>query len=513
MEFKEYLENRYKKCNVPLSPALTYSDVCIEPSYSDLESRSEVNTTIAIGDIRLTVPLVASNFPFVDGKTAVLMALHGGMAVISRDLSIEEEVKRIQYVKQYHKTPRYADFDWNRLFLRNSEKTLEEALVQMKKERTSILFYSQDGVNPTHYILWTDCKMAAETGKIQSSIKEHLRELSMKASVSKENLSYEKLLKCVEESRSHVVLVKDQEKSIGFISTDYIFRTDNGHRHALNTRGELVVSGAVGARDQGEVRERTQAILNVGVDAIFIDVAHGDSLAVKTTIQTVQNEIKGKFENIPVIAGNIATPQAAEWMLKEGVHVKVGIGPGRTCKTRTVSGVGVPQLKAVIEVAAMRDYLREQGTIDSHLTVMADGGFQGENGNIVKAIVAGADWVMRGAIGRMLEPPTERIIEGGIVKAQYFGNGSLGHQLNSKIFEDRDPLNPFKAIVQFKDEGERHLSPVKQPISVWLALVKNSLQIGGGYIGASKLSEFSEKGKFIYQTQSGMKEGLAGSKR
>lgn len=307
---------------------------------------------------------------------------------------------------------------------------------------------------------------------------------------AREGVSLEEAIDILQKHKVEKLPVVDENGVIkGLITIKDIVKRKKYPNACKDNFGRLRVGAAVGVGP--DVMERVKALVSVGVDVIVVDTAHGHSVRV---LQTVE-KIKGEYPNIDVVGGNIATPEAAEDLIKAGADgVKVGIGPGSICTTRIVAGIGVPQITAI---AKCSEVTRKYGK-----TLIADGGIR-YSGDIVKAIAAGADTVMLGSLfAGTEESPGERIFYQGRSYKVYRGMGSLG-AMKARFSSDRYSQ---ESVEKFVPEGIEGRIPFKGPLADVVYQLVGGLRSGMGYTGCKTIKELQEKTKFIKITNAGLRE-------
>jgi IMP dehydrogenase len=459
---------------------LTFDDVLILPAYSEiLPSEVDISSKLT-RDIKLNLPLLSSAMDTVtEADMAIELAKEGGIGIIHRNLSIDEQVMEVEKVKKYSswiiKSPIFVD----------EETTVGEAIEIMRKNNISGL-----PVVRNQYLVGivTSRDLRFETNKMKK-IKDVMTPRE-KLVVVKEGIDQETAKEIMHRHKiEKLPVVDDDFKLKGLITLKDIRKAEENPQALRDKSGRLMVGAAVGVGPK-EI-ERAVALVESGVDVLVIDSAHGHSKAVLETLK----EIKRKLD-VQVIAGNVGTYEGALFLANAGADaVKVGVGPGSICTTRVVTGVGVPQISAIIEC---RRALKDLG-----VPLIADGGIR-YTGDIVKALVAGADSVM---LGNMLagaeEAPGEKVIRDGRPYKVYRGMGSedairdgMKKGVRSRYLTGDDIL----------PEGVVGLVPYKGPVRFILSNIAKAIKAAFGYIGAKNIEEARKKAKMIRITEAGYKE-------
>ena len=465
------------------STSLTYDDVLIKPGYSevlphdvDLKSRFSRN-------IFLNTPLVSSAMDTVtESETAIVMAQEGGLGVIHKNLSIEDQAKEVSKVKRYE-----SGMIINPITVRPNSSLNDLLEVTRKHNITGVPVTNGD--NELVGIL-TSRDMRFETN-FNQKVSDVMTPLDKLVS-AKEGISSEDAKKLLHKKRiEKLPIIDNQNKLVGLITIKDILKSIDFPNSNRDELGSLRVAAAVGVG--ASELERAQALIKAGVDAIVIDTAHGHSKGVIDMIK----KVRGLSEKIDIVAGNVATASACRDLIKAGVDgIKVGIGPGSICTTRVVAGIGVPQLSAVLECAEV--------CLKENIPFIADGGVK-YSGDIVKALAAGASCVMIGSLfAGTDEAPGERILYQGRSYKVYRGMGSLGAMaLGSK---DRYSQKHVEETNKLVPEGIEGQVPYRGSLSSNIYQMIGGLRSGMGYIGAGNLKDLVKKSEFIKITSASLKE-------
>lgn len=464
-----------------LGEALTYDDVLLAPAYSEVMPREVDVTTRFTKNIRINAPIVSAAMDTVtESSLAIAIAQEGGIGVLHKNMSIEAQAKEVRKVKRAESGMILDPVTLKR------EAVVNDALALMKEHRIGgIPVVDEEGYLVgivTNRDLRFEKNMQRPITEVMTSenliTTQDARDLNKTEEILQEN-KIEKL-----------PVVDTNNKLIGLVTYKDLMKSKLKPSACKDEHGRLRVAAAVGVT--GDTLERVAALNKVSVDAIVIDTAHGHSKGVVEMLK----KVKAEFPNLDVIVGNIATPEAAKYLVEAGADaVKVGIGPGSICTTRIIAGVGVPQFTAVYEVA--------KALKGSGVPIIADGGIR-FTGDIVKAIAAGADTIMAGSMfAGVDESPGETIIYEGRKFKSYRGMGSIeAMQKGSKDRYFQDAEDDIKKLVP---EGIVGRVPYKGFISEVIYQVLGGLRAGMGYCGAKNIEALQEA-KFVRITNAGIRE-------
>jgi len=461
--------------------ALTFDDVLLVPSYSEVLPREVDISSNLTKSIRINVPIVSAAMDTVtEYKLAIAIARQGGIGFIHKNMTIEAQADHVRMVKRSESG---MIIDPVTLF---KEATVGDALQLMQQ-------YSIGGI-----------PVVERTGKLIGIITNRDLRFEREPSKSvldvmtKENLitapKGTNLPEAKDILQKHKIeklpVVDESGTLIGLITYKDLMKLKSYPNACKDAFGRLVVGAAVGVT--GDLMERVEALMSVNVDVICIDTAHGHSKGVLEAVKMV----KKKFPNLQVVAGNVATGAGALALAEAGVDaVKVGVGPGSICTTRIVAGVGVPQLTAIYEAA--------QALKGTGVPIIADGGVR-YTGDIAKALAAGASTIMAGSLfAGVEEAPGETIIYDGRKFKVYRGMGSLGAmQLGSKDRYFQDVEDDIKKLVP---EGIEGRVPFKGSLAEVMVQYIGGLRASMGYCGAGNV-EALQSARFVRITTSGMNE-------
>ena len=464
-----------------LKQAITFDDVLLLPAYSEVLPADVDTSTFLTPDIKLNIPLVSAAMDTVtEARTAITMAREGGIGIIHKNMSIERQALEVEKVKKSESgmivEPKTVEPD----------QKISDALEIMRQ-------YKISGVPVVK-----NKKLVGILTNRDLRFEENY-EKSVEEVMTKENLvtvpvgtTLEEAIKILHKHRIEKLLVVDNDYILkGLITIKDIEKTRKYPNSAKDELGRLRVGAAVGVTPERE--ERIQALLDNHVDVIVIDTAHGNS---KNVIEAIKDS-KKNFKDIRIIAGNVATPDAVERLIKAGADaIKIGIGPGSICTTRIVAGVGVPQITAIVDCSQTA---KKYGK-----PIIADGGIK-YSGDVVKAIAAGADTVMIGSLfAGTEEAPGEKILYQGRSYKIYRGMGSIeAMKAGSK---DRYFQDNIENEIKLVPEGIEGKVPYKGELSESIYQLIGGLKAGMGYTGCKTISELKEKAQFIQITNAGLRE-------
>ncbi|OQY22687.1 MAG: IMP dehydrogenase [Desulfobacteraceae bacterium 4572_35.2] len=464
-----------------LREGLTFDDVLLVPSHSLVLPKEVDLSTNLTASIRLNIPLMSAAMDTVtEARTAICMAREGGIGVVHKNMSPQEQALEVDQVKKSE-----SGMIVDPITMEPSQK-IYEALEVMKKYRISGVPVTKNG---RLVGILTNRDLRFET-KLDQPIENVM---------TKENLVTVPPGTTLEEAKFHLhkhriekLLVVDDDYVLqGLITIKDIEKVRKYPSACKDEFGRLRAAAAVGVG--GDCDERIELLVRAGVDAVIVDTAHGHSQGVIAAVA----EIKRNYPNLQMIAGNIATAGAAEALIKAGVDaVKVGIGPGSICTTRIVAGVGVPQITAIADVARV--------TQKAGIPLIADGGIK-YSGELPKAITAGADVIMIGSLfAGTEESPGETILYQGRTYKSYRGMGSLGAM--KKGSKDRYFQGDVADDVKLVPEGIEGRVPFRGTLSENVHQLLGGLRAGMGYTGCQSLNDLQQNAKFIRITNAGLRE-------
>jgi IMP dehydrogenase len=462
--------------------ALTFDDVLLLPRYSDfLPAEAQLETKVS-KNISLKIPLVSAAMDTVtEAAMAIALAENGGIGILHKNNSIEEQAAEVKAVKKYEsgvvRDPTTIQ----------STKTINE-LMQLTNELNISGMPVVDNGKLMGIVTRRDFRYADNLSELVSTIMTPYEKLI----TVKEGFDQEEVKRLMYNNRIEKILVIDDEDCLTGLVTMKDIDKSAEHPHATkDSKGQLQVGAALGTG--ADTLDRANALSAAGVDLFVIDSAHGHS---KNVIETIKL-IKKEFPSIDVMGGNVATPEGAQALIEAGVDsVKVGMGPGSICTTRIIAGIGVPQITAILSI--------KEKLSNSNVPLIADGGIR-FSGDISKALAAGADAVMLGGIfAGTEEAPGELELYQGRSFKTYRGMGSIGamSERNDKNRYSQDDISIEKMV----PEGVEGRVPFKG----WVVNVIDQL-IGGirqsmGYVGCKSIKEMHEETQFVEITNAGITE-------
>ena len=463
---------------------ITFDDVLLVPKFSDISSRTQTDLSTKLSkNITLNIPLISANMDTVTESTmAVTMARQGGIGIIHRFLTIQEQANQVLKVK------RSGSVMIENPYLVSQDETISTALdIMTEKEVSGLLVVDSEsklvGILTERDVLFE----SLDSTKL-------VKELMTKDVItSKPGINVDEAKDILKNNRiEKLPLIDDDQKIHGLYTTQDILNTENYPIASHDSKGRPLVGAAVGVK--GDFLERTEALLEAGTDAIVVDIAHGHS---ENAISTVKN-IKKAFPNCELIAGNVATAQGTEDLINAGVDaVKVGVGSGSICITRVITGSGVPQLTAVLDCAEIgKKY---------DIPIISDGGTR-TSGDATKALAAGASSVMLGSmLGGTDESPGSTISKNGKRYKIYRGMASLAAARGRKSKETGlvdlgDDLNDYVA------EGVEAFVPYKGTVTDILTQITGGIRSGLSYCGGHTIQQMQENAEFIKMSGAGFAE-------
>ena len=460
---------------------LTFDDVLLIPAYSEVLPREVDLTTRFTRNILIHTPIVSAAMDTVtEAALAIAIAREGGIGVIHKNMSIEEQARHVKKVKRAENVMIYDPVTIRK------EQTVSEALNLMAENKIGgIPVVDEKGVLigiVTNRDLRFEHNMKRPVGEIMTSKGLITTDQQTDLETASQILQKHKIEK--------LPIIDNAGKLIGLITYKDITKAKDRPNSCKDNKGRLRVAAGVGVTS--DTLERIDALIKADVDAIAIDTAHGHSKGVIAMLK----EVKKKYPNLEVVVGNVGTADAAKELVKAGADaVKVGIGPGSICTTRIIAGVGVPQLTAIYDVAKA---LKGTG-----VPVIADGGIR-YSGDIVKALAAGANSIMAGSLfAGVEESPGDTIIYNGRKYKSYRGMGSVeAMQKGSKDRYFQDVEDDIKKLVP---EGIEARVPFQGMLSEVVYQMVGGLRAGMGYCGAKNIETLHEA-RFVRITGSGLQE-------
>jgi len=460
--------------------ALTFDDVLLRPLYSNILPKEVSLLTRLSDNIELYIPFISAAMDTVtESEMAISLAREGGMGVIHKNLSIEEQALEVDKVKRSE-----SGMILDPITIK-SDMTISDALKLMKRYRIS----GVPVVDSNKLVgILTNRDIRFENDH-NLKVKERMTSNNL-ITVSK-GITLEEAKAVLQKHRIEKLLVTDSNGSLcGLITVKDIQKNEKYPHATKDKHGRLITAAAVGVAPS--TIERVAALVEKQVDAIVVDTAHGHSQRVLDVVQ----EIKNKFPNVDLIAGNVATADATKALIDNGADIiKVGIGAGSSCTTRIIAGVGVPQLTSVMDCVEIGNKYNKK--------IISDGGMR-FSGDIAKSLAAGADAVMLGSIfAGTKESPGEVVLWEGRSYKSYRGMGSVAAMKkgsHDRYFQD---MNESKKLVP---EGIEGLVPYKGDLEETVLQLVGGIKASLGYCGSKDILEFREKAEFIQITSSGIVE-------
>ena len=464
--------------DIPLG--LTFDDVLLQPGASEvLPSQADTRTklTRAIG---LNIPILSSAMDTVtEADMAIVMAQLGGIGVLHRNLSIEEQVAAVRAVKRFE-----SGMVVNPITM-NPEQTLADAMELMARHRISGIPVVEASGKLVGILTNRDVRFA---GNMQQPVSELMT--SQNLATVPAGVTQDEARRLLHQRRIEKLIVVDNDyRCVGLITVKDIEKAVTYPSATKDEAGRLRVAAATTVGDKGF--ERTEALIDAECDLIVIDTAHGHNADVAAAVERIRKTSNA----VQIVAGNVATAEATKKLIGAGADsVKVGIGPGSICTTRIVAGVGVPQLTAVMEAARAAN----------GVPVIADGGIR-TSGDIAKALAAGASAVMVGSLlAGTEEAPGEIFLYQGRSYKSYRGMGSVGAMARGSA--DRYFQQDIRDHLKLVPEGIEGQVPYKGPVRDIIHQLVGGVKAAMGYTGSATIAELQKRAKFVRITNAGLSE-------
>jgi IMP dehydrogenase len=470
---------------VELREGLTFDDVLLLPASSDIMPRDTDVSTWLSRNVRVNIPIVSAAMDTVtEARTAIAMAQEGGIGIVHRNLAVADQALEVEKVKK-SESGMIVD-----PVTVHPDQPIAQALAIMQQYRISGLPVTRDG-KLVGILTNRDLRFEKRTDR---TVREVMT--SEKLVTARPGITLEEAKEILHRYRIEKLPVVDEHNTLrGLITVKDIEKAIRYPNAAKDELGRLRVGAAIGTGPDRE--QRAEALVRAGVDALIIDTAHGHTQSVVDTVHAV----KGAFPKVDLVAGNVATTEGSEALIKAGADgIKVGMGPASICTTRVVSGVGAPQLTAIAD--ALRAASR------AGVPVIADGGIK-FSGDITKALAAGANTVMIGGLlAGTEESPGETILYQGRTYKLYRGMGSLEAMREREGSRNRYMQDEEGAELGMKlvPEGIEGRVPYKGALSFIVQQLVGGLRAGMGYVGARTLDDLAKNAKFIRVTGAGLKE-------
>ena len=464
--------------------ALTFDDVLLLPGYSEVTAKDVSLATKLTRNISLNLPLVSAAMDTVtESGLAIALAQEGGIGIVHKNLTVQEQAEQVRRVKKFEsgvvKDPITIDHT----------ATIAELIELTRANGISGVPVMKDG-DLTGIVTRRDLRFETDTSQSISAIMTPRAQLV----TVKEGASSDEVQRLLHQHRIEKILVVDDHGALaGLITVKDFDKAESFPDACKDQFGQLRVGASVGT--SADTDERVDALVSAGVDVLVVDTAHGHSLNVLNRVRW----IKENFPSVDVIGGNIATADAARALADAGADgVKVGIGPGSICTTRIVTGMGVPQISAVANVA--------EALADTNIPLIADGGIR-FSGDISKALVAGANSVMLGGMfAGTEEAPGEVELYQGRTYKSYRGMGSIGAMAQKQGSSDRYFQDSSQGSEKLVPEGIEGRVPYKGPVSAIIHQLMGGVRSSMGYAGCGTVHDMRTKPQFVRVTSAGMSE-------
>ena len=469
--------------------ALTFDDVLLLPGHSEVMPGEVELRTRLTRSLELNLPILSAAMDTVtEARLAIAMAQAGGIGVLHRNMTPEEQAEQVRRVKKFE-----SGMVVNPVVI-GPDATLADALALMRRFGISGIPVVENGGVGGHHVGRLVGILTNRDVRFASNPNQRVYEL-----MTRENLITVRDGVVPAEAKrllhSHriekLLVVDDNENCVGLVTVKDMEKAQLHPNAVKDAQGRLRVAAATTTGDAGV--ERTEALIDAGVDLVVVDTAHGHSEKVLETVRRV----KKLSNSVQVLAGNVATADATRALIDAGADaVKVGIGPGSICTTRIVAGVGVPQLAAIMEAVSVAQ--------DADVPIVADGGIK-FSGDLAKALAAGASCAMIGSLfAGTDESPGEVYLHQGRSYKSYRGMGSVGAMARGSA--DRYFQAEVRDALKLVPEGVEGQVPYKGPISAVLHQLAGGLRAAMGYVGGATLPEFRDRARFVRITNAGLRE-------
>jgi IMP dehydrogenase len=462
---------------------LTFDDVLLVPKRSGIATRSQTNLQTKLSkNISLNIPIISANMDTVtEFAMAVAMAREGGIGIIHRFLTISEQVNEVLKVK------RSGSVIIENPYFIKPDQSVREAISYMKEKEVSGLLVTDSNSKLIGILTNRDIVFESDSTKLVKDV------MTSDVVTAKPGISVSEAKKILQENRIEKLPLADEKGLVkGLITSKDILNTDNYPAASKDKKGRPLVGAAVGVK--GDFMERTEALLDAGTDVIVVDIAHGHSDNALNTVRL----IKKAFPTSELIAGNVATAQGAEDLIKAGVDaVKVGVGSGSICITRVITGSGVPQLTAVLDCAKIgKKY---------DIPIISDGGVR-TSGDATKALAAGASTVMVGGmLGGTDESPGSPVMKNGKRFKIYRGMASFYASLGRKS-KETGSVSISEDLNDYVAEGVEAMVPYKGSVTDIIKQLTGGIRSGLSYCGANTIQQMQENAEFMKMSRAGFAE-------
>jgi IMP dehydrogenase len=462
---------------------LTFDDVLLEPGPSDVMPTQVDTRTRFTRGINLNIPLVSSAMDTVtEARLAVAMAQAGGMGIVHRNLTNEQQADEIRAVKRFE-----SGMVINPITIHPDTPLAEIRDIITRRSISGFPVVERDTRKLVGVLTNRDIRFEADTRKTAAELMTRDGLITVTEGVDPAEARKLMALHRVE----RIIVVDDAYRATGLITVKDIEKAQAYPNAAKDMAGRLLVGGASTVGDAGY--ERSVALIEAGADVVVIDTAHGHSALVSQAVARLRKE----FNHVQIVAGNVATYDATRALIDAGADaVKVGIGPGSICTTRIVAGVGVPQLTAILDSVRAAE--------GSGVPIIADGGIK-FSGDLAKAIAAGASTAMLGSMfAGTEEAPGEVILYQGRSYKSYRGMGSVGAMTSGSA--DRYFQKEVRDSMKLVPEGIEGQVPYKGPIAPVVHQLVGGLRAAMGYVGAPSIQAFQQRARFVRITGAGLRE-------
>lgn len=465
-----------------IKEGLTFDDVLLVPKYSNITTRAQTDLRTKLSkNISLNIPLISANMDTVtESAMAIAMAREGGIGIIHRFLTVQEEVEEVLKVK------RSASVIIEKPYTIAPDQTVKHAITYMHEKGVSGLLVVE-GSKLAGILTGRDVMFESESDKLVKDV------MTKDVITAKPGISLDEAKEILRQHRIEKLPLVDENRTVkGLITSKDITHNEDYPNASKDKKGRPLVGAAVGVK--GDFMERTEALLEADADVIVVDIAHGHS---ENAINTIRN-IKKAFPSCELLAGNVATAKGAEDLIKAGVDaVKVGVGSGSICITRVITGSGVPQLTAVYDCSQVgKKY---------EIPIISDGGTR-TSGDVTKALAAGASTVMIGSLfGGTDESPGSFVMKNGKRYKIYRGMASFYASLGRKSKETgvvpmNEDLNDYVA------EGVEAMVPYKGSVTDIIKQLAGGVRSGLSYCGAHTIPQMQQNAEFIKMSRAGFAE-------
>ena len=462
---------------------LTFDDVLLQPGPSEVMPTQVDTSTRFTREISLNIPIVSAAMDTVtDSRLAIAMAQSGGLGVLHRNVTVEEQADQVREVKRYE-----SGMVINPLTINPGTRLSEVRQIKARRHISGFPVVEPGSGRLVGILTNRDMRFERSDSATAASLMTHENLVTVREGVSQDEAR--DLLRRHKIER--LIVVDDDYRAVGLITVKDMEKAEAHPHAAKDSRGRLLVGAASTVGDAGF--ERSLALIDAGVDVVVIDTAHGHSAQVSEAVRRLSRE----SNRVQIVAGNVATYEGAKALIDAGADaIKVGIGPGSICTTRVIAGVGVPQFTAIAEAVRAAE--------GAKVPVIADGGIK-YSGDLAKAIGVGASSAMMGSMfAGTDEAPGEVFLYQGRSYKSYRGMGSLGAMARGSA--DRYYQKEVEDAMKLVPEGIEGQTPYKGPIQPVIHQLVGGLRAAMGYLGARDIASFQERARFVRITGAGFRE-------